>query len=274
MPELPEVEAVRLGLSSLLTEQTIEKIIVRNEHLRWPVLPHLSKRMQGAKILEIKRRGKYILLHSTQGDLILHLGMSGRVLVCQEKRELGPHDHIDIIFKNGLILRYSDPRRFGSLIWTPNPAEKHELLSHIGPEPLTSQFNAKQSQKLAQGRKQAIKSFLMDAHIVAGIGNIYANEALFLAGIHPSTPAGKLTTNQMEILVRSCKQVLRKAIKAGGTTLKDFQNALGDPGQFSQQLYVYGQTDKPCRRCNTSIQRLTINQRASFYCPQCQNFRK
>jgi formamidopyrimidine-DNA glycosylase len=271
VPELPEVETVRQGIAPLLIRQTIEKIVVRNAHLRWPVLPNLSQKLEGAKILSIKRRGKYLLFHTTHEDIILHLGMSGRVTLFEDNRPIEPHDHIDIIFKNGLILRYTDPRRFGSLIWTPSPAEQHPLLAHLGLEPLSPQFSAKKLQKLAQGRKQAIKSFLMDSHIVVGIGNVYANEALFHAGIHPLTPAGKLTQEQWELLVRSSKQVLRKAIKAGGTTLKDFQNVLGDPGQFSQQMSVYGREKKPCRLCHTAIERINISQRASFYCPNCQS---
>lgn len=271
MPELPEVETVRQGIAPFLVHQTIEKIIVRNAHLRWPVIPELSHLLQNAKILSVTRRSKYLIFHSNQGDLILHLGMSGKVSLLKEKRPPEPHDHIDIVFKNGLLLRYTDPRRFGSLTWTRGPAESHPLLAHIGPEPLSSQFTGKTLYQTARGRKQAIKTFIMDSNIVAGIGNIYTNEALFLAGIHPCTPAGDLSKKQCDILARSCKQVLRKAIKAGGTTLKDFQNVMGNPGKFSQKLYVYGRENQPCRRCQTSLKRMSINQRASFYCPVCQD---
>lgn len=270
MPELPEVEVVRLGIAPLLTNQIIEKIIVRNPHLRWPVIPELSHLLYHAKIHSIIRRGKYLIFHTNQGDLILHLGMSGKVNLLKNKRPIEPHDHFDIVFKNGLLLRYTDPRRFGSLTWTRGPAETHPLLANMGSEPLSSRFNGKQLYQSTLRRKQATKTFLMDSHVVAGIGNIYANEALFLAKINPSTPAGELSPEQCESLARCCKQVLRKAIKAGGTTLKDFQNIMGDPGKFSQNLYVYSRENQPCRRCQTRLKRININQRASFYCPSCQ----
>lgn len=271
MPELPEVETVRRGIAPFLVQQTIEKIIVRNPRLRWLVPTGLSNQLHNVKVLAIDRRSKYLIFHTGIGDLILHLGMSGRISLLKDNRPPEPHDHIDIIFKNGLRLRYTDPRRFGSLTWTSAPAAHHPLLAHIGPEPLSSQFTGKQLHQSATNRKQAIKTFLMDSRIVAGVGNIYANEALFLAGIHPLTPAGKLSQQQCENLVRACKQVLRKAIKAGGTTLKDFQNAMGSPGYFSQKLTVYGRENQPCQRCQTPLQRVNINQRASYYCPQCQS---
>lgn len=270
MPELPEVEMVRLGICDTLIGQTIEKVSVRNPRLRWPIPAWLPKKLTHATIQNISRRGKYLLFTTGQGTLILHLGMSGRVHLFNDARPAKRHDHFDIVFSNHWTLRYTDPRRFGCLLWTEEPPEQHELLAHIGPEPFSRDFTGAWLYQRAQGRKIPVKSFLMDSKTVAGVGNIYANEALFQAGISPLAPAGAVSEDRYLLLARAIKKVLRQAIKAGGTTLNDFQNARGEPGYFSQKLAVYGREDQPCLRCQTRIILTTINQRSTFYCPQCQ----
>jgi formamidopyrimidine-DNA glycosylase len=272
MPELPEVETVRRGIFDTVVHHTIVQVFIRDYRLRWPICEDLPKKLINATVFDIQRRSKYLLFLTQKGTLIMHLGMSGRVHLFPASSAPLPkrHDHVDILFSNGWLLRYTDPRRFGSLLWTEQPAGQHKLLRHLGPEPLSPTFTGAYLHQKAQGRKVPVKSFLMDSGIVVGVGNIYANEALFKAGIAPSASAGSIPKSHYQVLVKAIKIVLRQAIKAGGTTLNDFQNARGEPGYFSQELAVYGRDDQPCRHCHSLIIRIIINQRSTFYCPQCQ----
>jgi formamidopyrimidine-DNA glycosylase len=273
VPELPEVETVRRGIAPCLVHQVITQVIIRNPRLRWPVPSDLPQILNNVKILDIQRRGKYLLFITASGTLILHLGMSGRMHLC--KHPCPPpnkHDHIDIIFANHWTLRYTDPRRFGCLLWTTQPPEQHELLAQLGPEPLSRAFTGNYLYQQAQRRKIPVKSFLMDSHVVVGVGNIYANEALFKAHISPLSAAENLSKDQYQALATAVKKVLQSAIKAGGTTLNDFQNANGEAGYFSQQLAVYGREGKPCQSCHQPLIKTVIAQRSTVYCPQCQIF--
>lgn len=271
MPELPEVETVRLGISPTLIQQTITRVEIRNHQLRWPITADLARQLTGLTILDIQRRGKYLLFMAANGALVLHLGMSGRVhLLSHPAPTAKKHDHVDMLFSNQWTLRYTDPRRFGCLLWAEHPVFDHPLLILLGPEPLSSQFNGNYLFKQAAGRKTPVKSFIMDSQIVVGIGNIYANEALFAAKISPLALAGTIEHSHYQILAKACKHILKKAIKAGGTTLNDFQNARGEPGYFSQELLVYGREDQPCPRCHTTLTGVRIGQRSTVYCPKCQ----
>ena len=268
MPELPEVETTKNGISPYLKDFTIERIVVRQPKLRWPVSPELTQISQ-QKVTALSRRAKYLIIHTEQGYIIGHLGMSGSVRIVPHNSPIDKHDHLDIVMNNGKLMRYNDPRRFGAWLWTTNLEEFHLFLK-LGPEPLSEQFNADYLFNKSRQKTTAIKTFIMDNAIVVGVGNIYANESLFLCGLHPSKAAGKLTKTQCELLVSTIKQVLSNAIKQGGTTLKDFLQPDGRPGYFAQQLLVYGNKDKPCPKCGAKIESLVIGQRNSFYCPKCQ----
>ena len=271
MPELPEVETTRRGILPHVKGRTIQEIIVRDRRLRWPVPKHLNTTLQGQQIREVKRRGKYLLLSSDVGTLIMHLGMTGslRVLACNTPAE--KHDHVDIVLDNGQCLRLRDPRRFGAVLFSDGDPLQHELLRDLGPEPLNDDFNADYLFAKSRKRTACIKSFIMDSHIVVGVGNIYANEALFAAGIHPRRAAGKVTRAQYALLVQSIKRVLRAAIKAGGTTLRDFTRSDGKPGYFRLSLQIYGHEGEPCPHCGKSITHAVIGQRSSYYCTHCQH---
>lgn len=270
MPELPEVETTLRGIQPSIDQQTIQSIEIRNGRLRWPVDPELVQKLPGLVVLSVKRRAKYLLLETEKGHLILHLGMSGNLRVLSHDEPIKKHDHIDIRFENGLLLRYHDPRRFGSLLWTEANPMSHDLLKSLGPEPLTDGFNADYLYDKLQGRKTAIKTFVMNNHIVVGVGNIYANESLFLSRIHPTRPAHSVTKAETELLVKHIKQVLAKAIEQGGTTLKDFLSPSGQPGYFEQKLNVYGRAGEPCPLCQQPVQKQVLNQRAAYYCDACQ----
>lgn len=267
MPELPEVETTLRGLKPHIIGQKIDEVIVRHPKLRWPI-PDL-KRLEGKKVKDLKRRGKYLLVEFDNGTLILHLGMSGRICVLSEKLPPKKHDHVDIHFANKKYLRFTDPRRFGAVLWADN-ADKHPLIKEIGPEPLLPSFNGKYLLEKAKGRKVPIKSFVMNSKIVAGVGNIYAVEALFDAGIYPLKPAGKITLPQFNRLVKAIKSVLTKAIKKGGTTLKDFTKSDGEPGYFSFELKAYGREGEKCKRCKSVLKSLRLGNRATVYCGKCQ----
>jgi formamidopyrimidine-DNA glycosylase len=243
---------------------------VRQRRLRWPVISTLSKQISAQRVIAVRRRAKYLLIELESGMLIIHLGMSGSLKVI-ESQPPQKHDHIDVVLDNDQVLRYHDPRRFGAFIWYTGNIGEHPLLKALGPEPLAKGFNPRYLRTAANGRKRAIKQQLMDQKIVVGIGNIYANEALYLSGIDPRRMVQNISEDEYQVLVKQIKQVLRNAIKVGGTTLRDFSNAEGKPGYFSQQLQVYGRTDKHCNHCGTLIKRIVQGQRASFYCPQCQN---
>lgn len=271
MPELPEVETTLRGISPLMLNQSIVDTVVRQRQLRWPLDKNLAQKLRGQKVLATRRRGKYLVLQLTQGELILHLGMSGSMRWVERDTPPQKHDHVDWIFSNQQVLRFTDPRRFGAIVWTDAAAEQHPLLKDLGPEPLAAEFNVEYLFQRSRKRKQAIKSFVMDNKIVVGVGNIYANEALFQAGIRPGKAAGRVTKLQYLLLVAAIKKVLSQAIKAGGTTLKDFVGGDGKPGYFKQELQVYGREGLPCLVCEAELKLVRIGQRASTYCPQCQS---
>ena len=269
MPELPEVEVTRLGLLPHLQNQAVKQLIIREYSLRWPIPKDLKHHLVGATLHNIARRGKYLLFSSESGSLMIHLGMSGSLRLVPLKTPAQKHEHVDIVFADK-ILRYTDPRRFGAILWVNDAPSAHRLLAKLGPEPLTREFNTNYLYRQCQGRQVNIKTLVMNSHIVVGVGNIYATESLFLAGIHPLTPAGTLEKSHITALVQAIKKVLRKAIKSGGTTLQDFVQADGRPGYFQQKLWVYGRKDMPCLKCNTTLDQLKINGRSTVFCPACQ----
>lgn len=267
MPELPEVEVSRMGITPHLVGQTIAKLTFRTPKLRWDI-PQELKQLEGQVIRSISRRAKYLMIETDVGSAIVHLGMSGSLRVLDAEIEAGKHDHVDLKLTNGKVLRYNDPRRFGAWLWTENG--EHSVLANSGPEPLTEAFNANYIAEKAQGKRVAVKQFIMDNKVVVGVGNIYANESLFSARIHPTRPAGKVTQQEWHLLVKEIKQVLDTAIKQGGTTLKDFAQADGKPGYFAQELQVYGKAGEPCPSCGSEIEEQKIGQRNTFFCAQCQ----
>lgn len=270
MPELPEVETTKKGIEAKTQGQIIQSIVIRNPKLRWPVDPKLPQILPGLVILSVKRRAKYLLLETPLGHILIHLGMSGNLRVLPQSTPAKKHDHIDLLLENGWLLRYHDPRRFGCWLWTEDPLTQHPLLKQLGPEPLTKDFNSDWlTQQLAK-RSMAIKNAIMQNAIVVGVGNIYANEALFLSKIHPLRPANTLKAAEIATLVTNIKQVLTKAIAQGGTTLKDFLTPAGKPGYFEQELQVYGRANQPCTCCQQPIQKIIQNQRASYFCDHCQ----
>ena len=269
MPELPEVETTRRGLEPLVIGQTIRSLAVREPRLRWPVEPSIDRQLRNGTVQALSRRGKYLLMTTGAGTLLVHLGMSGSLRFLQERSEPARHDHFDLEFISGAMLRFNDPRRFGSLHWSAAP-ETHWLLKNLGPEPLGADFGGDYLWQVSRGRRIAIKSLLMNGRIVAGLGNIYANEALFRAGIHPSRPSGRVSRKRLQRLADAVEQVLREAIRAGGTTLQDFVGGDGKPGYFQFALDAYGRAGKPCVRCGRPIRVRTIGQRATYYCTNCQ----
>ena len=268
MPELPEVETTCRGIAPFAIGQTIENIIIRQAKLRWPVDRKLINKLAGLKITNVSRRAKYLLLETRIGSLMIHLGMSGSLRII-DQQPVKKHDHVDICLSNGKTIRFNDPRRFGSIILNQH-GEQHTLLVKLGVEPLLDEFDATYLHNKAVGRKIAIKSFIMNNHIVVGVGNIYAQESLFLCGIHPKRAASKISLARMEKLVLTIKQVLARAIEAGGSSLKDFTGADGKPGYFQQTLNVYGRQAEFCLQCKTKLKQITIGQRTTVYCPQCQ----
>lgn len=270
MPELPEVETVKCGLIPHLENAIIQNVIIRCPQLRWPIPTSLKANLDQQKIIRLSRRGKYLLIHATSGTLIIHLGMSGSLRIVNQDTPISRHDHVDIILTDNKVLRYNDPRRFGAILWTKDDPLNHPLIKSIGIEPLDVNFSGSYLHSQTLKRHTPIKSFIMDSKVVAGIGNIYAAEALFLAHIHPTQPASQLTPAQCEQLVKSIKKILRLAIAAGGTTLKDFVNSEGKPGYFSQKLYVYGRSKLPCLICETPLQSIQLGQRSTVFCERCQ----
>jgi len=269
MPELPEVEVSRQGIAPYLENAKITKIIVRNAQLRWPVPMSLQDALD-CTVISVRRRAKYLLLETEKGTIIIHLGMSGSLRVLDSSVAVEKHDHVDIVLDSGKCLRLNDPRRFGSVLWESGNVLEHKLLASLGPEPLTDDFTAKRLFDRSRSRKTPVKSFLMDNHNVVGVGNIYANEALFSAGISPRRAAGNVSLQRYKILVEEVKAVLAKAIEQGGTTLKDFTQTDGKPGYFVQELQVYGKGGKPCPKCGEELQAVKIGQRNTIYCNQCQ----
>lgn len=269
MPELPEVETSRRGIAPHIVGATITQVIVRNRHLRWPVSRSVDRNLLGASVTAVDRRAKYLLIRTIDGAAILHLGMSGSVYIVDRDTPAGVHDHVDIEFDSGKSLRFRDPRRFGSLHWSKSPLE-HKLLKSLGPEPLSDDFDGRYLWERSRKRRVSIKQFIMNAQVVVGVGNIYASEALYIARINPRRAAGRVSLQRYVQLSNSIKGVLGKAIKAGGTTLRDFYGGDGEAGYFQQQLEVYGRDGEHCRFCDSPITAIVQGQRSTYYCKQCQ----
>ena len=270
MPELPEVETTRRGLAPHLVNQRIRTAIVRNASLRVPVPRSLPERLTGTTIRSVERRGKYLLIGCGTGTLIVHLGMSGRLWLVDAKTPVGTHDHFDLVLENGTAVRLRDPRRFGLVVWQEGDPLQHPLLASIGPEPLSPQFDGKGLYDNTRNRSASIKLVLMDSHVVAGVGNIYASEALFRAGINPKLPARRIGRARYDVLAAKIRETLEAAIQAGGSTLRDYVGGDGRAGYFQNEHLVYGRGEEPCQTCGTAIRELRQGQRATFYCPVCQ----
>lgn len=271
MPELPEVETTCRGIAPHIKGRRVTQVQIRNGRLRWPVEPLLPAILPGQLINAVGRRGKYILVALDQGHLIVHLGMSGSLRLAGPTEIAKKHDHVDIILDDGQLLRYHDPRRFGSIHWTTAPVDEHWLLSGLGKEPLADDFDGDYLFRLSRKKSQAVKLFIMDSHIVTGVGNIYANEALFMAGIRPQTAAGRISRQRYQRLAVAITEILENAIRQGGTTLRDFVNSNGAPGYFRQELSVYGRKGEPCHKCERPLSGCVIGQRATYYCNHCQH---
>ena len=270
MPELPEVETTRRGIQGAMQGRRIEQLVLRERRLRWPVGPAVPRAVAGQRVLATGRRAKYLLLRLDGGTLILHLGMSGSLRVLDCAVEPGRHDHYDLRLDDGRCLRFNDPRRFGSLHWTRADPARHPLLASLGPEPLDPEFDAEYLVRKVSGRRVALKQLLMDQRVVVGVGNIYASESLFHAGIDPRRAAGRVGAGRLARLVGAVQQVLEAAISHGGTTLRDYVGAQGTPGYFRQELFVYERGGEPCRRCGTPIRHIVQGQRSTYFCPRCQ----
>jgi formamidopyrimidine-DNA glycosylase len=275
MPELPEVETTRRGIAPYIIGKKIKSVIIRQHRLRWPIPKLLPEKINDKIVTRVDRRGKYLLLVlANTGDnvdtIIIHLGMSGSLRICPHNTHADKHDHVDFIFSNKKILRLKDPRKFGCVLWTNKPIDQHKLIVKLGPEPLDEEFNADYLYKTSRKRRCSIKTFIMNSHIVVGVGNIYASESLFLAGINPKRKAGSISLKRYKKLASSIKQVLSAAIEQGGTTLRDFTRENGQPGYFAQKLLVYGRPGEPCKSCGSAIKQVSQQQRSTFYCNQCQ----
>lgn len=270
MPELPEVETTRRGIAPRVEGRTVTGVVVRDPRLRWPVPPDLAERLGGHVIRAVDRRAKYLLLRLDALTLLVHLGMSGSLQVVPAGTPPRPHAHVDLLLDSGAVLRYVDPRRFGSLHLAPGDAADHPLLARLGPEPLGSSFSGDGLFLRSRGRRQAVKAFIMDAATVVGVGNIYATEALFHAGIHPARAAGRVGRTRYRALAGALRSVLGQAITAGGTTLRDFVDGSGQPGYFRQSLAVYGRAGAPCPACGRPLRLARVGQRSTTYCTRCQ----
>lgn len=269
MPELPEVETTLRGISPHIIGHKVTEIVIRQPRLRWPIPAGLAALLQGKKLVGARRRGKYLLLDFGHGHALIHLGMSGSLRIVSPEEPALFHDHFDLVFGKR-VLRYCDPRRFGCLLWVEGDPDTHSLLAGLGPEPLTEAFTAEYLFERSRKRSQAVKQFLMDSKIVVGVGNIYANESLFMASIKPIRKAGSLTRKNCEDLVRDIRFVLQRSIDQGGTTLRDFVGGDGKPGYFKQQLLVYGRGGEPCNRCKKPLKEVRMNDRTTVYCVDCQ----
>lgn len=269
MPELPEVETSRRGISPHIIGSTICDITIRQAQLRWKIPDDLLNYLQGKELLSVDRRAKYLLLNFTSGTLLIHLGMSGSLRICEPQAVVEKHDHVDFIFNN-CLLRYTDPRRFGAILWLGLTPLDSSLLNHLGPEPLSDAFSGEHLFELAGKRKIPVKQFIMDQKVVTGVGNIYATEALFMAGISPVRAAGNISLKRYQVLALAIKQILEEAIKQGGTTLKDFVGGDGKPGYFQQTLHIYGKTGSDCPKCKSPLKSLKLASRNSVYCSTCQ----
>jgi formamidopyrimidine-DNA glycosylase len=269
MPELPEVETTRAGLAPHVEGRRITAVVLRRPDLRWPIPPEIAARLPGQRVEAIRRRAKYLLLDTAAGSALLHLGMSGSLRVLPGATPVAPHDHADLALDSGRVLRFTDPRRFGCLLWQP-PGTVHELLRDLGPEPLSDAFDGGYLFARSRGRSAPVKSFLMDQRIVVGVGNIYAAEALFAAGISPLRAAGRVSRERYGLLAGAVKRILAYAIERGGTTLRDFIGPDGAPGYFDLELLAYGRGGEPCPRCGRPLRQAAIGQRATVWCGHCQ----
>jgi formamidopyrimidine-DNA glycosylase len=270
MPELPEVETTKRGLAPYVERQKVTAVRLYDRRLRWVVPQDLPKYLIGRTIDRIDRRSKYLLFRLGLDTLIVHLGMTGSLRVHRDRPPKGVHAHIDIEFGNGVVLRYHDPRRFGAVLWSPHSEHVHPLLSKLGPEPFSAEFDAAYLHRATRKRGAAIKLALMDNHLVVGVGNIYANEALFRAGIRPTRPANRIAPARLERLVAAIRETLSDAIGKGGSTLRDYVDSAGEPGYFQLDYFVYGRTGQPCRVCGTAIRATRLGGRSTSYCYICQ----
>ncbi|EWC42114.1 bifunctional DNA-formamidopyrimidine glycosylase/DNA-(apurinic or apyrimidinic site) lyase [Pseudomonas stutzeri] len=269
MPELPEVETTRRGIAPHLVGLRVSRVLVRDRRLRWPIPEDLDVRLSGQRIEAVERRAKYLLVRAEAGTLIIHLGMSGSLRLVDAALPAGKHEHVDILLESGQALRYTDPRRFGAMLWSEDPLS-HVLLASLGPEPLADEFDGDRLYRLSRGRSMAVKPFIMDNAVVVGVGNIYASEALFAAGIDPRRPAGNISRARYLKLGEEIRRILAMAIERGGTTLRDFVGGDGKPGYFQQELFVYGRGGEFCKTCGTTLREIRLGQRASVYCGRCQ----
>jgi formamidopyrimidine-DNA glycosylase len=270
MPELPEVETTRRGIAPFLEGRRVRRVIVRDRRLRWPVPAGIEQRLAGAEIRAVGRRAKYLLLQTSAGTALMHLGMSGSLRVLPTRTPVRTHDHFDIEIDSGHCLRFNDPRRFGSFLWTEEDPARHPLLSDLGPEPFSAAFTGDYLWRSGRGRRVGIKHHIMDAHVVVGVGNIYASEALFRAGVNPKRAAGRLSTASAGRLADAIRAVLDDALRFGGTTLRDYYGGDGQPGLFARELRVYEKQGEPCVKCGEPIRHLTQGQRSTYYCTRCQ----
>ena len=271
MPELPEVETTLRGIAPHITHKTLSRVVIRQPKLRWPIPEDLSETLSGQTVQSCRRRAKYLLIEWETGVLLIHLGMSGSLRIFREKQPApDKHDHVDFIFADHTLLRYHDPRRFGAILWLPGVAEHHELLRHLGPEPLSEDFTAEYLHEHLRGKKRAVKLMLMDNALVVGVGNIYANESLFRAGILPDRAAQSIDLADCKRLVLAVKQILQRAIETGGSTLRDFVDSEGKSGYFQQEYNVYGRAGECCKVCGGLIEKSVLGQRGTFYCTHCQ----
>lgn len=281
MPELPEVETTRRGVAPHVEGRTIRAVRVRDARLRWPIADSFGQDLTGRTIVRVDRRAKYLLFRTEAGGgegsadapatMMIHLGMSGSLRIATRDAAVGDHDHVDFVLDGGGVLRYRDPRRFGSMFFVQGDASDHDLLVNLGPEPLSDAFDGDVLFERSRGRKLAVKPFLMDAHIVVGVGNIYANEALYLTGIRPDRPAGGISRKRYRALADHVKEVLQKAIRAGGTTLRDFVREDGTAGYFRNELLAYGRGGEPCFSCGRRLKEVVLGQRATVFCTRCQS---
>lgn len=269
MPELPEVETTRRGIMTALQQHRVTQVQVHESRLRWPVPPELSA-LEHQTVTAVTRRGKYLLLHTAAGTALVHLGMSGSLRLVSPGTPRKLHDHVEISLDSGWILRLHDPRRFGCLLWFTTPPDEHPLLASLGPEPLEDGFDGNHLFQQSRGRTAPVKHFIMDSHVVVGVGNIYANEALFRAGIHPLRAAGRISATRYDRLADDIRAILTYAIQRGGTTLRDFVNSQGEPGYFQLELDAYGRAGEPCHRCLTTLKEVRLGGRSTVFCPRCQ----
>lgn len=271
MPELPEVETTRRGIEPHVLGRRVERLLVRDGRLRWPVPPELPATLAGQTIDAVERRGKYLLMRTAAGTVIVHLGMSGSLRVLPAEIPPARHDHVDWVLDDGRCLRLRDPRRFGCVLWTEDDPMRHPLLADLGPEPHGEGFSGGYLFELSRGRTVGVKGFIMNSHVVVGVGNIYANESLFRAGIHPARAAGRIGRERYDELAGAIRDILAAAILQGGTTLRDFTDSEGKPGYFRHELQVYGRAGEPCTVCGAPLRLSRQDQRATVYCPNCQH---